>query len=54
MASVTSHPMALETQTADFSYGFIHNFIPNNPRPIKATEEKFPLYYHIEHIMFLK
>lgn len=54
MAPVTLHPMALETHTADFSYGFIHNFILNNSEPIKATEEKFPLYYHIERIMFLK
>lgn len=54
MAPVTLHPTASETCTVDFSYRFIYNLILNNPKPIKATEEKFPLYYHIEHVMFLK
>lgn len=54
MAPVTLHPTASETCTVDFSYRFIYNLILNNPKPVKATEEKFPLYYHIEHVMFLK
>lgn len=53
LSPVTLHPTASETSMFDFSHHFIHNFILNNPKHIRAREKKNPtlLSYWTHHVL---